>query len=123
MSQSLVLRRSVARVPQDPEGFWLNRLDANTVPVERSNFRRWMRWLHQKPGWETVTPREMLIRQLQAEDPYEVLDLLQEFIGTLVGRKASKGKTHWAVTSFFRHNRLSTIATHPVAFGFVLGHT
>ena len=99
------LRRSVARVPQDPEAFWLNRLDADTVPVARSNFRRWMRWLHGKQGWETVTPRELLIRQLQAEDPYEVLDLLQEFIGTLVGRKSSKGKTHWAVTSFFRHNR------------------
>jgi len=61
--------------------------------------------LHGKPGWETVSPREMLVRQLPAEDPYEVLDLLQEFIGTLVGRKASKQKTHWAVTSFFRHNR------------------
>jgi hypothetical protein len=64
-----------------------------------------MRWLHGKQGWETVTLRELLIRQLQAEDPYEVLDLLQEFIGTLIGRKSSNGKTHWAVTSFFRHNR------------------
>jgi hypothetical protein len=105
MSQHLVLRRSVASVPEDPEAFWLNRLDSDTVPVARSYFRRWMRWLHTKPGWEAVTPRELLIRQLQAEDPYAALDLLQEFIGTLVGRKSSKGKTHWAVTSFFRHNR------------------
>jgi hypothetical protein len=106
MSQHLMTaRRSVAKVPEDPEGFWLNRLDSDTVPVARSNFRRWMRWLHTKAGWETVTPRELLIRQLKAEDQYGVVDLLQEFIGTLVGRKSSKEKTHWAVTSFFRHNR------------------
>jgi len=80
------LRRSVARVPEDPEAFWLNRMDVDTVPVARSNFRRWMHWLHGNQGWETVTPHELLIRQLQSEDPYEVLDLLQEFIGTLVGR-------------------------------------
>jgi len=105
MSAVQVLRRSPDRVPKDPESFWLSRLDSDTVPVARSNFRRWMRWLHTKQGWETATPRELLVRQLQSEDPYEVLDLVQEFIGTLVARKSSKGKTHWAVTSFFRHNR------------------
>jgi 23S rRNA A2030 N6-methylase RlmJ len=104
MSQ-VVVRRSISRVPEDPEAFWLNRLDSDTVPVAKSNFRRWMRWLRSKQGWETVTPREMLIRQLQAEDQYVLLDLVQEFIESLVARKSSKEKTHWAVTSFFRHNR------------------
>jgi hypothetical protein len=95
----------VDRLPEDPVVFWLGRLDAASVPVARNTFNRWMRWLHSKPGYQTVTPRELLVSQIQADDPYVLVDLLQEFIGSLHGRKASKQKAHWAVSSFFTHNR------------------
>ena len=56
-------------------------------------------------GWETATQRELLVSQLQAEDPYVILDLSQEYIGSLTARKSSKEKAYWAVKSFFMHNR------------------
>jgi hypothetical protein len=47
----------------------------------------------------------MVLRRITGEDPYELVDLKQEFIGGLVMRKASKAKFQWAIDSFFMHNR------------------
>lgn len=93
------------RVPEDPKGFWLARLDADTRLANESHFGRWMRWLDTEPGWESVTPRELLIRQLEAEDPYVILDLAQTFVNCLVLRKSSKRKAYSVIRSFFMHNR------------------
>lgn len=104
MSQR-VLVRSIERIPKDPLAFWLSRLDPDSLTPARSGVNRWLAWLRRRPGFESVTARDMLVRQLQASDSYEVLDLAQEFIGSLVGCKSSKEKTFWAIRSFFMHNR------------------
>jgi hypothetical protein len=52
-----------------------------------------------------VTPRDVLIRQLEAEDAYIVLDLLQSYVNSLVLRKSSKEKAYSSIRSFFAHNR------------------
>jgi hypothetical protein len=101
----VVVRRRVDRVPEDPEKFWLDRLDVDTRKAARICFRRWVRWLHGKPGFENATPKDLVIRRILGDDPYEFVDLKQEFIGSLVMRKASKGKFQWAIDSFFMHNR------------------
>jgi hypothetical protein len=64
-----------------------------------------MKWLQTQPGWEHVTSRELLVRQLEAGDPYVVLDLLQTYVGGLILRKSSKRKAYSVVRSFFDHNR------------------
>ena len=64
-----------------------------------------MRWLNRQPGWEGVTPRELLVRQLEGEDAYVVVDLVQAYVGSLVLRKSSKEKAHSVIRSFFAHNR------------------
>ena len=81
---------AVARVRDDPVGFWINRLDVDSRPAYESHFDRWMRWLHKRPGWENATPRDLLIRQHESEDQYLIVDLLQEYVGSLVLRKTSK---------------------------------
>jgi hypothetical protein len=63
-----------------------------------------MRWIRTKPGYEYVTPRELLIRHIQAEDDYVVLELVQEYVGQLHGRKSSKRKAYSTVRSFFSHS-------------------
>lgn len=100
-----VVQRLAAKVPDDPLGFWLGRLDDDTEPAHRSHFQRWMKWLHTQPGWADVTPRELLIRQLDADDSYVIVDLLQSYVGSLVLRKSSKQKAHSVIRSFFAHNR------------------
>jgi hypothetical protein len=70
-----VVQRLTARVPEDPVEFWLRRLDSDTRAVHRSHFERWMNWLHKQPGWADVTSRELLIRQLEGDDSYVVVDL------------------------------------------------
>jgi hypothetical protein len=94
-----------ARVPEDPVAFWLGRLDLDTQKAAKSHFNRWMRWLNKQPSWEKATPRDLLVRQLESEDGYLALDLLQSYIGTLVLRKSSKRKAYSVVKSFFIHNR------------------
>jgi hypothetical protein len=63
-----------------------------------------MRWLHTRPGWEYVTPRDLLIRHIQAEDDYVVLELVQEYVGQLHLRKSSKRKAYSTIRSFFSHS-------------------
>jgi hypothetical protein len=53
-----------------------------------------------------VGPRELLFRQLGAEDPFEIVDLLQDFILQRKLRKKSNERVHAAVRSFFDHNRV-----------------
>jgi len=108
LGQRAVQQGRVARnVPEDPVGFWLGRVDVDTRPAHKSHFLRWMGWLNQQPGWLGVTPRDLLVRQLEAEDPYVILDLVQTYVNGLVLRKSSKRKAYSVVRSFFDHNRSS----------------
>jgi len=95
LSQSVVQQRRVARnVAEDPVGFWLSRVDVDTRPAHKSHFLRWMGWLNHQPGWDGVTPRDLLVRQIEAEDPYVLLDLVQSYVNGLVRRKSSKRKAY-----------------------------
>jgi len=103
-SQHLVLR-SPSGVPRDPVGFWLSRLDDRTRPANMSHLNRWLRWLQRQPGWSGVSARDLVVRQLEAEDKYELLDLVQTYVGQLNLRKSSKRKAYSVIRSFFAHNR------------------
>ena len=105
VSGQRLVRRVASRVPSDPVEFWLLRLDLDSRKVCRSHFNRWMRWLHRQPGWEHVTGRDLIVRQLEAEDAYVLVDLLQAYVGSLVLRKSSKEKAYSVIRSYFRHNR------------------
>ncbi|MGA2785573.1 MAG: hypothetical protein ABSF09_12825, partial [Candidatus Bathyarchaeia archaeon] len=100
-----IAKRLVENIPADPVAFWLARLDADTRPANHSHFERWLRWLQKQPNWEYVTARDLLVRQLAAEDQYVVLDLLQTYVSGLVLRKSSKRKAYSTIRSFFDHNR------------------
>jgi len=97
--------RAPRAVPEDPVGFWLARMDSDTRKAHRSHFNRWLQWLRRQPGWSDISPRTLLVRQLEAEDSYEVLDLLQTYVGQLNLRKSSKKKAYCVMKSFFNHNR------------------
>lgn len=58
-----------------------------------------------QPGWETASPRELLVRHLESDDPYVLLDLVQSYVNSLILRKNSKRKSYSAIRSFFAHNR------------------
>jgi hypothetical protein len=98
-------QRIASRIPENPVQFWLGRLDDDTRKANQSHFNRWMKWLHTQPDWETVTDRDLLVRQLESDDGYLALDLLQKYVSGLVLRKSSKRKAYSVVRSFFLHNR------------------
>lgn len=97
---------SSRRVREDPLGFWLSRMRPRSRVCYRSDFKQFMMWLNQQPRWVGVGPRELLFRQLGAEDPFEIVDLLQDFILQRKLRKKSNERVHAAVRSFFDHNRV-----------------
>jgi len=103
VASSVVVSR---RVRDDPLGFWLSRMRPRSRICYRSDFKQFMTWLNQQPGWVGVGPRELLFRQLGAEDPFEIVDLLQDFILQRKLRKKSNERVHAAVRSFFDHNRV-----------------
>jgi len=101
------LVRSVGRVSEDPVRFWLERLDVDSRKAHAAYFNRFMVWLRRQPRWEFISPHDLLVRRLEAEDDYEVLDVVQSYVSNLKLAKATKKKAYTVVRSFFAHNRAS----------------
>ena len=74
-------------------------------PTYRRLLNRWIYWLNTQPGWEHVTARDVLVRYLEAEDPYVVLDLVEIWVRDLQLRKTSKKHALTTIRSYFMHNR------------------
>jgi len=96
---------SARHVAADPVGFWLSRLRPYTASVMRGDLDRFMRWVHQKPEWRGVEARELITRHLEADDPYEILNLIQEYIRGCHYCKSTNKRNYSAIRSFFLHNR------------------
>jgi hypothetical protein len=106
VQRAVVLRGRVAeRLPEDPVGFWLGRLDVHTRGPNRTNLERFMRWVRKQPDWADATARDLLVRHVESDDQYVVLDLLQGYVNSLVLRKNTKRKAYSAIRSYFAHNR------------------
>jgi len=90
---------------EDPVGFWLGRVSPNSRNTYGHGLRFFLRWLGGKPGWTGIDGRRLLERQLEAKDPYVVLDLLQEFVSGLDRTLNAKLAIYTTVRSFFIHNR------------------
>ena len=101
----VVGQRLVANLPADPVGFWLGYVEPVTRPTYRRLLNRWIYWLNTQPGWEHVTARDVLVRYLEAEDPYVVLDLVEIWVRDLQLRKTSKKHALTTIRSYFMHNR------------------
>jgi hypothetical protein len=73
--------------------------------------RMFLAWLNQREGWADVGPQELLIRQLKAENPYEIPELLQEYVTCHPNlRRATLYDRVWAILGYLRknHSRLPT---------------
>jgi hypothetical protein len=57
-------------IHDDPVAYYLSRLAPDNTAHATSQLRLFFAWLNQQDGWVGVTPRQLLIRQLQAEDEY-----------------------------------------------------
>ena len=64
-----------------------------------------MQWLGKQASLANATPRDVLVRHLDNEDSYIVLDLVQQYVNQLVMRKSSKRKAYSVIRSYFAHNR------------------
>jgi hypothetical protein len=65
-------------------------------------------WLNGQDGWVGVGPKQLLVRQLQAEDEYELVDLIQKYLDSRHDlRVGSKRQVLQLLRSFFKKNRCS----------------
>jgi hypothetical protein len=67
--------------------------------------KQFLGWLNHQSGWVDVNAKALLFRQAEAQDPYELLDLLQTYLAGLDRTRRTKMMIHCAVRSFFMHNR------------------
>jgi len=104
MERAVLVRGRIRRVG-DPVVHWLGRVGPRSRPTYGAAFRLFMRWLSGRTSWLGVDASGLLVRQAEAEDPYELLDLLQEFVSGLDRGAKSKQLVYAAVKSFFMHNR------------------
>ena len=105
MAQRVVLVRGRLGRVGDPVLFWLGRVAPASRKSYGASLRLFLRWLNRRPSWLGVDGAGLLMRQAEAEDPYELLDFLQEFVTGLDRGAKSKQLVYAAVKSFFMHNR------------------
>lgn len=89
----------------DPVEFWLSRVAKVTRVSYRGSLLHFLAWLTGRPEWVGVDARGLLMRQAEAEDPYEILELLQEYVNGLDKCRNGRLCVYAAVRSFFIHNR------------------
>jgi len=107
------LENNVGRIGMNQPGWesyrlWLNKLRPSTAKTAGSNFRRWMDWVRAHGNkFSGFTPDQMIEHQRKAnnEERYELLDLLQQYIGGLEGRPGYIRNQYNNVRSFFVHSR------------------
>jgi hypothetical protein len=109
LEATVALPEVVDHILEDPVvQFWLGRLP-DSANVYGGQFRRFVVWLHGRPGWEHVTPTELIERQDAAqtkEERYALLDQLQIYVGSLPAKAyKSRQLAYSTVCSFFAHNR------------------
>ena len=87
---------------------WLGRLAASTGKTSMVFVRKFMRWLKENGGrFAEYTPDELVAYQKAADNgtKYEILDLIQRYVGQLDLRAGSKQREYAALRSLFAHNR------------------
>ncbi len=98
--------RRVVRLQEDPVLYFMSRLGEDGQAHAQSQLRLFFRWLNQQPGYAGITPKALLVRQLQAEDEYEIVDVIQKYLDSKHDLRAgSKRQVLRILRSFFRKNR------------------
>jgi TatD DNase family protein len=72
--------------------------------------------LNQQDGWVGVTPRQLLIRQLQNEDEYEIVDLIQNYLDARHDLRAGSKRQVLRILRGWvagLHSRSPELAGHP----------
>lgn len=88
----------------DPVGFWLGRVALGSRKTYDVGLKGFLRWLGQREG-KVLSASDLLARQMETQDQYAVLDLLQKYVSEMPLALNSKISIYTAVRSFFMHNR------------------
>ncbi len=87
---------------------WLARLAPTTARTSIVFVRKFMRWLKENGGeFSEYTPDELVAYQKEAENSqqYDILDLVQGYVGQLDLRAGSKKREYSGLRGLFAHNR------------------
>jgi len=87
---------------------WESRLKPNSFRVALIVFNKWYRWVREnKPKFATFSPDDFVEYQKNAGNGtrYDILDTIQNYVGTMNGRASYKCRVLSGVRSFFMHNR------------------
>lgn len=89
---------------------WLGRLSESSRRSYGPTFERFMRYVREKGGtFKEKTPDELVRYQRDSDNGsnYDILDLIQGWIGTMEARQSSKATAYAIIRSFFSHNRVA----------------
>ncbi len=89
---------------------WLGRLSKGSVRSYGPIFNRFMTYVRGSDGsFSEMTPDELVRyqRESDSESNYDILDLIQRWIGTMEARQSSKTTAYTIIRSFFSHNRVA----------------
>ena len=89
---------------------WLGRLSAGSLRSYRPTFNRFLTYVRESGGpFGEMTPDDLIKYQRDSDNGnnYEILDLIQGWIGTMEARQSSKATAYAIIKSFFNHNRVA----------------
>jgi hypothetical protein len=99
--------RRYVTLHDDPMRHFLSMYDEDTSrPRVALRIKKFQDWLNQQEGWAGVGLKQLLIRQLTADDPYEIPELIQSYANSLTDRRRNtiRGRVS-VVLQFLRKNR------------------
>lgn len=93
-------------IHDDPIAHFLSGYEKGSWPFMKVALRQFLAWLNQREGWAGIGPKELLIRQLQADDPYAIPELIQAFANSFTDiRKPTILQKISLILHFFEKNR------------------
>jgi hypothetical protein len=98
---------SVRKIKANPVEHWLSSYVESSRSKKKQSLDRFMRWLHQQPGWQEVDYVGLLVCHVESEDQYELLDLIQAYVNQHAGKWAhsTMRDEYSRIRNYFEKNR------------------
>jgi hypothetical protein len=98
---------TLRKIKANPLDHWLSGYVESSRGKKKQSLDRFMHWLNTQPGWKDTDYMHLLVRHVESEDQYEVLDIIQGYINEHSSKWAhsTMRDEYSRIRAFFDKNR------------------
>jgi hypothetical protein len=98
---------TLRKIKTNPVDHWLSSYVESSREKKKQSLDRFMHWLNMQSGWKDTDYMRLLLRHVESEDQYEVLDVIQGYINEHGSKWAhsTMRDEYSRIRAFFDRNR------------------